>query len=107
MIKAAARSPEADGRFIQSDVLTEIVNPVSGLVVLGDNLLEIELEERFSTAQGDSGALVCVEERGEMVPCGIMVAAVDKASIVPTRTRTVIYALPFDRVPGIDSMEIW
>jgi len=109
IIKSPAKNREAVGRYVQSDVRAEIMNAATGAMVLGDGLIEIELEERFAVGPGDSGALICVDsETSGLHPAAILIAAAKKASFSDghSRTRTAIYGLPLSRLSALSGKEI-
>ncbi len=109
MVKVAAKTREAVGRFIQSNVRAEIINPMTGLTVVGDGMIEIEIDHPFMPAPGDSGALICVDDGQALEPCAMLVAAARKATLPAghSRTRAVAYALPLDQICAINALEMW
>jgi hypothetical protein len=72
-------------------------------------MIEVEVDNPYGVAPGDSGALVCVDSDQAVRPFALMVAAVRKATLPgwKSRTRTALYALPLCHISATNGLEVW
>ncbi|GJD49945.1 hypothetical protein OPKNFCMD_2681 [Methylobacterium crusticola] len=108
VVKAAASSGELYGRVTATNAIVEAIDDVRGGAAWITVAVEVEFEGRGRMlAPGDSGALVCIEDRGTLKPYGLCVVGASRSKITPGReSQSVGYIIPLSTIlsalPGME-----
>lgn len=94
VMKTAKRTQAAWGTLHAIKMTLPVFTSEPARIVRLDDLVEIELDEGGTVLPGDSGALLCVKDTGQMKAFAVLVASSTENNLAGSAPRLLIYGVP-------------